>query len=88
MVLIDNKRGQHVGLAGALDPVPVLDGPAAHAFGFVLFFAGLAGTLWAQVAMGASWRIGVDEAESTELVTEGPSPWCETRSSRRWLRRF
>jgi protein-S-isoprenylcysteine O-methyltransferase Ste14 len=38
----------------------------------VLFFAGLAGTLLAQLSMGASWRIGVDEAESTELVTGGP----------------
>jgi len=61
-----------LGLAGVLDPVAVLDGPVVHALGFALFFVGLAGTLWAQVAMGASWRIGVDEAERTELVTGGP----------------
>ena len=36
------------------------------------FSAGLAGTLLAQAAMGASWRIGVDTTESTELVTAGP----------------
>lgn len=58
-----------LGLAGALEPVSVLDGSIGYALGFVLFFAGLAGTL---LAMGASWRIGVDEAERTELVTGGP----------------
>jgi protein-S-isoprenylcysteine O-methyltransferase Ste14 len=62
-------------LAGALEPVAFLDGPAWHALGFVLFFAGLAGTLLAQLAMGASWRIGVDEDESTDLVTVGPFAW-------------
>jgi protein-S-isoprenylcysteine O-methyltransferase Ste14 len=33
---------------------------------------GLAGSLLAQLAMGDSWRIGVDESEKTELVTAGP----------------
>ena len=59
-------------LAGTIEPVAILDGPVGHAFGFVLFFAGLAGTLLAQAAMGASWRIGVDATERTELVTAGP----------------
>ena len=58
--------------AGVLAPVGPLDGPLGHTLGFVLFFTGLAGTLLSQVAMGASWRIGVDEAERTELVTGGP----------------
>lgn len=30
------------------------------------------GTLIAQLAMGRSWRIGVDESEKTDLVTIGP----------------
>ncbi|WP_323127109.1 methyltransferase family protein [Rubrobacter marinus] len=55
-----------------LRPVSFIDGPAGHALGFALFFAGLAGTLLAQIAMGASWRVGVDQAERTELVTAGP----------------
>ncbi|MBA3490753.1 MAG: isoprenylcysteine carboxylmethyltransferase family protein [Rubrobacteraceae bacterium] len=62
-------------LAGAMQPFAVLDGAVGHALGFALFFLGLAGTLWAQVAMGASWRIGVDEAETTDLVTAGPFAW-------------
>jgi protein-S-isoprenylcysteine O-methyltransferase Ste14 len=36
------------------------------------FGLGLAGTLIAQLAMGDSWRVGVDESERTELVTSGP----------------
>ena len=41
-------------------------------FVVALFVAGLAATLVAQIAMGESWRIGVDEAERTDLVTYGP----------------
>lgn len=60
------------GLAGAVGPVGVLDGPVWRVLGLTLFVLGLAGTLWAQGAMGASWRVGVDESETTELVTSGP----------------
>lgn len=59
-------------LAGAVEPVAALGSTAWHALGLVLFLVGLAGTLGAQGTMGASWRIGVDEAERTELVTTGP----------------
>jgi len=59
-------------LAGAMDPIGPLDGTGAHVAGVVLFVAGLILTLVAQVAMGRSWRIGVDREERTELVTEGP----------------
>ena len=40
--------------------------------GLALFVLGLAGLMAAQYAMGASWRIGVDEGERTALVTGGP----------------
>jgi protein-S-isoprenylcysteine O-methyltransferase Ste14 len=59
-------------LAGALDPIDPLDGTVGHVAGVALSVAGLAGTLYAQMAMGASWRIGVDPEERTELVTTGP----------------
>ncbi|HEV7734985.1 MAG TPA: isoprenylcysteine carboxylmethyltransferase family protein [Candidatus Binatia bacterium] len=52
-----------------------LDVPAMHALGMTLFAFGLVGTLWAQLSMGASWRIGVDAAERTTLVTRGPFRW-------------
>jgi protein-S-isoprenylcysteine O-methyltransferase Ste14 len=41
------------------------------AFGVVVFAAGLALVVRAQRAMGASWRVGVDPNERTELVTQG-----------------
>ncbi|HYB99196.1 MAG TPA: isoprenylcysteine carboxylmethyltransferase family protein [Candidatus Limnocylindrales bacterium] len=61
-------------LAGWTHRLP-WDGPAAHAAGIVLFACGLAGTLWAQLAMGDSWRIGVDASARTDLVDGGPFRW-------------
>jgi protein-S-isoprenylcysteine O-methyltransferase Ste14 len=64
------------GLAGpllAVLGVAPVDPPAAlKAVGLVVALAGFAVTLAAQTGMGASWRIGVDETERTELVTSGP----------------
>lgn len=59
-------------LTGALEPIVAVDTVAAHAAGTVLAIAGIAATLAAQSAMGSSWRIGVDESETTDLVTGGP----------------
>jgi protein-S-isoprenylcysteine O-methyltransferase Ste14 len=59
-------------LAGVVGPIDALDGTVGHAVGIVLAAGGIALTLYAQVAMGESWRIGVDERETTELVTDGP----------------
>jgi len=53
-------------------PVAILDVGFGHAIGIVFYFLGLVVTLVAQVAMGRSWRIGVDESERTELITTGP----------------
>jgi protein-S-isoprenylcysteine O-methyltransferase Ste14 len=61
-----------VDLVDLIGPVTWLDGTVGHALGLLLFLLGLGGTLYAQVAMGSSWRIGVDETERTELVTTGP----------------
>lgn len=57
-------------VARALDPL--VDSDALRATGIALFMFGLAATFYAQVAMGESWRIGVDEEERTDLVTSGP----------------
>ena len=61
-----------VTLLDVLAPVGAVDGAVAHWLGAALTIAGLTGTLYAQVAMGASWRIGVDPGERTDLVTDGP----------------
>jgi protein-S-isoprenylcysteine O-methyltransferase Ste14 len=58
--------------AGVLDPVAVLDGPVGNAAGIVLAVAGICLVFGAQLAMGDSWRIGVDPEERTDLVTDGP----------------
>lgn len=59
-------------LVGLLGPLALLDGPAVRAVGLVAYLLGALVTLWAQFAMGASWRIGVDPSERTALVTRGP----------------
>lgn len=59
-------------LAGAVEPIDALDTTALHAAGAVLAVAGIVGMFVAQVAMGTSWRIGVDPDERTALVTGGP----------------
>lgn len=59
-------------IAHVSSPIDALDGAAGHVLGLVLFAVGLVATLGAQSAMGKSWRIGVDETEQTELVTDGP----------------
>ena len=64
-----------LGLAGpllALAGVVTAQPPTAvQVLGLVLALAGFAGTLAGQSGMGASWRIGVDPDERTELVSTG-----------------
>jgi protein-S-isoprenylcysteine O-methyltransferase Ste14 len=63
-------------LADLLDPIEGLETDLLRAIGFALCGVGIAGTFLAQMAMGASWRIGVDESERTELVTDGVFALC------------
>jgi protein-S-isoprenylcysteine O-methyltransferase Ste14 len=55
-----------------LDPIDALDSAGVRATGVAIFITGLIATVYAQIAMGESWRIGVDEEEQTDLVTSGP----------------
>jgi protein-S-isoprenylcysteine O-methyltransferase Ste14 len=59
-------------LLGVLEPIAALDGTAAHVIGIVLAVGGIILTFMAQLAMGDAWRIGVDQEERTDLVTDGP----------------
>lgn len=54
-----------------LPAVPMLDRGWIHAVGVVLASVGIVGTFVTQLAMGDSWRVGVDEGERTALVTSG-----------------
>jgi protein-S-isoprenylcysteine O-methyltransferase Ste14 len=58
-------------LADTVESYGSLDTTVVQIAGIVLFALGLAGTIASQLAMGASWRVGVDETERTELVTAG-----------------
>jgi protein-S-isoprenylcysteine O-methyltransferase Ste14 len=58
-------------LLGISRPIVALDSAAGHGAGFVLFAIGLVLMFWSQMTMGASWRIGVDLAERSDLVTRG-----------------
>ncbi len=59
-------------LLDLVEPISALDVTVVHVVGAVLAVAGIGATFYAQVAMGSSWRIGVDPAERTQLVTDGP----------------
>lgn len=59
-------------LLDLVEPFAALDVTALHVAGIVLAVGGIATTFYAQVAMGESWRIGVDPGERTRLVTDGP----------------
>jgi protein-S-isoprenylcysteine O-methyltransferase Ste14 len=72
VALVAGFAAPALALAGVAEPLDALDRTPLHVAGVALFAAGLAATLAAQVAMGASWRIGVDPGERTELVTSGP----------------
>jgi protein-S-isoprenylcysteine O-methyltransferase Ste14 len=50
---------------------PLVESSAVTATGLVVALVGIAATLAAQLLMGDSWRIGVDDHERTELVTSG-----------------
>lgn len=68
--LLIGAAGPIAALAG-FPAIGALDHTAVHLVGIVLAVAGVVATLAAQTSMGASWRIGVQEDERTELVTSG-----------------
>jgi protein-S-isoprenylcysteine O-methyltransferase Ste14 len=62
-------------LFGVVSPLAILDHGWIHAIGFGLALLGLAGTVYAQLDMGESWRVGVDLTETTTLVRDGTFAW-------------
>lgn len=70
-VLAPILTGAGLGLSatGALQAPGALAGTWT---GVVLAAAGFVGVLVSQSGMGASWRVGVQRGEETELVTDGP----------------
>jgi protein-S-isoprenylcysteine O-methyltransferase Ste14 len=56
--------------------VPPLSGNGAIAIGSLLVFGGVAFMVLAQLHLGASWRIGIDEGARPGLVTVGLYRFC------------
>jgi protein-S-isoprenylcysteine O-methyltransferase Ste14 len=54
-----------------IQPVKALSVVWVQAVGIVIATAGIVATVYAQLEMGDSWRIGVDEKEVTTLVQTG-----------------
>jgi protein-S-isoprenylcysteine O-methyltransferase Ste14 len=71
IALVAGVLGPVTALLG-LNPLDAITATAVQATGTVLAGAGVLATFLTQVAMGANWRIGVDETERTDLVTTGP----------------
>ncbi len=53
----------------------VLYAPWIQTTGIVIAVIGIVATVYAQVDMGDSWRIGVDPSETTTLVRTGAFGW-------------
>lgn len=64
-----------LGVAGPLlavtGTVPTDASTGVQVVGLVVALVGFAATLAGQIGMGASWRVGVDPTERTDLVTSG-----------------
>ncbi|MBB3603184.1 protein-S-isoprenylcysteine O-methyltransferase Ste14 [Mycolicibacterium sp. BK556] len=58
-------------LTGVVAPLSVLVATWIQVTGIVVAALGIATMVWAQIDMGESWRIGVDEGETTTLVRSG-----------------
>ena len=56
---------------GVIEPVRVLSVVWVQTVGIVIATAGIAATVYAQLEMGDSWRVGVDQRETTTLVHTG-----------------
>jgi protein-S-isoprenylcysteine O-methyltransferase Ste14 len=68
VALLLGAVGPILALAGIVVPPPL---PGLAWVGLIITVLGFMGVLAAQTGMGASWRIGVDATERTELVTTG-----------------
>lgn len=55
-----------------LRPLPLVDQPGVDELGLFVGVAGLILCWMAQRTMAASWRVGIDETNPTELITSGP----------------
>lgn len=58
-------------LYNVITPIRALSAAWIHVAGIAIALLGIAATVYAQLEMGDSWRIGVDQRETTTLVHTG-----------------
>ena len=68
-------------LSGVITPLSVLHAEWIQVAGIALAGLGIVLTVWAQLDMGESWRVGVDASETTALVRTRHSGGCVTPST-------
>jgi protein-S-isoprenylcysteine O-methyltransferase Ste14 len=61
--------------ANVIQPISILTAVWIQVTGIGVATVGIAATVYAQLEMGDSWRIGVDEQETTTLVHTGVFGW-------------
>jgi len=71
IALIVAVVGPSLQLFGVISPLLVLRAEWIQIAGVALAVLGIVLTVWAQLDMGDSWRVGVDESETTALVHTG-----------------
>ena len=71
VALIISVSGAILQEIAVVEPVRVLSVVWIQTVGIVIATAGIAATVYSQLEMGDSWRIGVDERETTTLVHTG-----------------
>jgi protein-S-isoprenylcysteine O-methyltransferase Ste14 len=75
VALVAAVAGPILQSTGVVSPLAVLDATWIQMTGIVLASVGVAATVYAQLDMGDSWRIGVDPSETTTLVRSGVFSW-------------
>ena len=71
VALVVAVAGPLLQLSGAIAPLPGLQVEGIQIAGIALAVLGIVLTVWAQLDMGDSWRVGVDASETTALVHTG-----------------
>jgi protein-S-isoprenylcysteine O-methyltransferase Ste14 len=69
--LVVAVAGPLLQLFGVITPLPGLHAEGIQIAGIALALLGIVLTVWAQLDMGDSWRVGVDDSETTALVHTG-----------------
>ena len=68
IIIIHSSGFQYASLFSRYE---ALNGSLYDYIGFMTGLSGLSFCLYAQIKMGKSWRVGIDEKKKTELVTTG-----------------